>query len=124
MAGKASSGTIFLRVYVAPEISIGPGKADLLEGIRSTGSIAAAGRQLGMSYKRAWHLIEALNGHFAAPLVVSSKGGASGGGATLTELGLEVLQLYREMQLAAEKAIAPSLRKLRRRSVLDMSVRK
>jgi molybdate transport system regulatory protein len=82
---------------------LGPGKAQLLDGIRETGSIAAAGRGMAMSYKRAWSLVEEMNAAFAAPLVASVRGGAGGGGAVLTEAGAEVLRLYR---LALERAEA------------------
>jgi Bacterial regulatory helix-turn-helix protein, lysR family len=64
-----------LRIVLEPDIAIGPGKADLLEGIRETGSIAAAGRRLGMSYKRAWLLVETMNACFKSPLVEASRGG-------------------------------------------------
>ena len=101
-----------LRVTVAPGIRLGPGKAQLLQGISETGSISAAGRRMGMSYKRAWYLIEALNGHFDAALVEATKGGKTGGGARLTSLGTEVLNAYREMELATAKAVAPILRRL------------
>ena len=77
---------------------IGPGKADLLQGIAETGSIAAAGRRMKMSYKRAWGLVEVLNAMFAARLVTSSRGGAAHGGASLTPLGTEVLHRYRSLQ--------------------------
>lgn len=80
---------------------IGPGKADLLERIDRCGSIAAAGREMGMSYKRAWELIGTLNAMFRAPLVESTRGGPGGGGAVLTELGHEVLALYRAFQTEA-----------------------
>ena len=80
---------------------IGPGKADLLELIRDTGSIAAAGKAMGMSYKRAWTLVETLNALFASPLVIRSRGGATGGGARLTETGAEVLAHYRALEAAA-----------------------
>ncbi|MEX2518769.1 MAG: LysR family transcriptional regulator [Paracoccaceae bacterium] len=81
---------------------LGPGKADLLELIAETGSISAAGRRMGMSYKRAWSLVEVMNAIFRAPLVVSSRGGAKGGGAALTDEGVAVLAAYRrvEAQLA------------------------
>lgn len=104
-----------LRVVIAPGVGIGPGKAALLEGIRETGSIAAAGRRIGMSYKRAWLLVGALNGHFEVPLIEASKGGKSGGGAVLTPLGDEVLDAYREMQRMAGAAIAPVVGRLSRR---------
>ena len=88
---------------------LGPGKADLLQGIAETGSIAAAGRQMGMSYKRAWTLVEALNAMFPGALVASSRGGAAHGGAELTELGRRVLATYRAMQAKAEVAIGTEI---------------
>jgi molybdate transport system regulatory protein len=78
---------IWLRVFLGPDTMFGPGKAELLQSISETGSIAAAGRRMGMSYKRAWYLIDTLNAYFNEPLVVSIKGGAKGGGASLTETG-------------------------------------
>lgn len=103
-----------LRIVIAPGVGIGPGKAALLDGIRETGSIAAAGRRIGMSYKRAWLLVGALNSHFGSPLIEASKGGRAGGGATLTPLGEEVLAAYREMQERAEEAVAPLIERLSR----------
>lgn len=85
---------------------IGPGKAELLERIRDTGSIAAAGRQMAMSYKRAWMLVEEMNAAFAEPLVFSARGGQGGGGARLTGAGETVLRLYREAVDRAEAAAA------------------
>lgn len=70
---------VSLRVALSPDTLLGPGKADLLQGIRETGSIAAAGRRMGMSYKRAWYLIDTLNNGFREPLVMASKGGKAGG---------------------------------------------
>lgn len=102
-----------LRLVFEPDAALGPGKADLLEGIAATGSIAAAGRRMGMSYKRAWMLVEQLNAMFAAPLVESSRGGASGGGARLTEGGEAVLDLYRTMEAKAREAGAQEIDGLR-----------
>ena len=77
---------------------MGPGKAELLQGIGEAGSIAAAGRRMGMSYKRAWTLVEEMNAAFAAPLVASARGGAGGGGARVTPTGQEVLRHYRALE--------------------------
>jgi molybdate transport system regulatory protein len=85
---------------------LGPGKADLLERIRDTGSISAAGRAMEMSYKRAWMLVEEMNAAFRSPLVASSRGGRGVGGAHLTEAGLEVLRRYRSIETAAAAATA------------------
>src|SRR5262245_3720504 len=101
-----------LRVILGRGIAFGPGKAELLEHIRDTGSIAAAGRHMKMSYTRAWGLVEAMNHDFAALLVRSAKGGAKRGGASLTPLGLEVLQRYRRIQAKSMRAAAAELRAL------------
>lgn len=85
---------------------IGPGKAELLDRIHETGSIAAAGRGMEMSYKRAWMLVEEMNAAFRSPLVVSARGGSGGGGAHLTDVGSEVLRLYRDAVSRAERAAA------------------
>jgi molybdate transport system regulatory protein len=90
----------------------GPGKADLLAGIARTGSIAAAGRDMGMSYKRAWDLVQAMNAMFAVPLVSMARGGAKGGGASLTDEGARVLALYHLVQDAAVSAGDAALREL------------
>jgi molybdate transport system regulatory protein len=118
MSGNKTLGAR-LRIVLAPDIAIGPGKADLLQGIRETGSIAAAGRRMGMSYKRAWYLVETMNGHFAGPLVTASKGGPKGGGAALTALGQEVLKSYRRMEQLTHRAVAAEMGRLR--SLLDIS---
>lgn len=88
----------------------GPGKADLLSLIAQTGSIAAAGRQLGMSYKRAWGLVEQMNAAFESPLVASTRGGATRGGATLTETGERILALYRDLEAKTRAATRHELR--------------
>ncbi len=103
-----------LRIVLGPDIAIGPGKADLLEGIRATGSIAGAGRAMGMSYKRAWMLVESMNARFRAPLVTTRRGGAARGGAVLTEEGARVLAVYRRMEAETGRAIADDLAELRR----------
>lgn len=95
-------------------IAMGPGKADLLEGIRETGSIAAAGRRMGMSYKRAWYLVDIMNRCYVTPLVGSTKGGKKGGGAVLTPLGEEMLDCFRRMEKLAGKAVQMELKQLRR----------
>mgnify|MGYP002075155773 CR=1 FL=1 len=90
-------------------IALGPGKLQLLEAIRETGSIAAAGRSMDMSYKRAWHLVDTMNRCFKTPLVEASKGGARGGGAVLTPLAEEVIALYRRLEVRARKATEAEL---------------
>lgn len=99
-----------LRVLLGAEIAVGPGKADLLDAIERTGSISAAAREMAMSYRRAWLLIDAMNRSFRTPLVEASKGGTGGGGARLTVLGREVLARYRSLEAKAAASIAPELR--------------
>jgi molybdate transport system regulatory protein len=115
-------GLTHLRVTFSDDFYVGPGRADLLEGIAATGSIAAAGKVMGMSYKRAWGLVQALNDGFGRPLVVTSRGGSEQGGAALTEDGVFVLERYRAMQEATRKAIAADVAAVAR--TLDISSRK
>ncbi|NHZ64393.1 winged helix-turn-helix domain-containing protein [Massilia genomosp. 1] len=95
-----------LRLLQDDEIAMGPGKADLLDAIRRTGSISAAARAMGMSYRRAWLLVDVMNRSFGAPLVRSAAGGSQGGGASVTAMGNDVLTHYRAMQAAAMEAAA------------------
>ncbi|MFC3050422.1 winged helix-turn-helix domain-containing protein [Kordiimonas pumila] len=95
-----------LRIMAGDDIAFGPGKAELLSQIQKTGSIAAAGRAMGMSYKRAWLLVETMNNCFTSPLVEKQKGGATKGGATVTALGETVLNYFRDMQHSAAQAVA------------------
>lgn len=88
---------IKVQIYCGDEIAMGPGKADLLDRIAAEGSISAAGRALGMSYRRAWLLVDAMNRCWLEPLVETSPGAASGSGARITPFGIEVLRLYRRL---------------------------
>jgi molybdate transport system regulatory protein len=87
-----------IRILLGSSIAIGPGKAALLEAIGETGSIAAAGRRMGMSYQRAWVIAKTMNECFREPLIAATKGDIGGGGARLTSMGREVLALYRAME--------------------------
>lgn len=99
-----------LRILLGQDIAMGPGKADLLDAIARSGSIAAAARSMGMSYRRAWLLVDTMNRCFKAPLVEACKGGSGGGGARVTELGLDVLARYRAMELKAANSVAAEMR--------------
>lgn len=101
--------SLSLRIDVAPETRIGPGKIELLEKIAAFGSISAAGREMGMSYRRAWDLVEDLNRVFGKPMVERQVGGKSGGGAHLTALGLALVSQYRAIEQAAAEAARPHL---------------
>ena len=107
------SGLGHLRIVLSDKAYIGPGRADLLEGIAASGSISAAGKAMGMSYKRAWGLVQALNEGFGQTLVETARGGAGLGGAVLTPLGQSVLDRYRAMQRATDAAIAEDVAALR-----------
>jgi len=105
-----------LRLTLRRGVAFCPGKADLLQGIRDTGSIAAAGRRMKMSYTRAWGLVTDMNDDFRAPLVEAAKGGAERGRAALTPLGAEVLARYRRMEGRVRRVIAADLAALMKRA--------
>jgi molybdate transport system regulatory protein len=98
---------------------IGPGKVKLLESIRDTGSISAAARDMGMSYKRAWMLLDSMNQAFTEPVTTAAPGGAGGGGAVLTPFGVEVLERYRRIDEQSENITADDLAALKRRARRD-----
>jgi molybdate transport system regulatory protein len=110
-----------VRVDFGAERALGPGKIRLLEAIGKSGSISRAGRALGMSYRRAWLLIDDMNRAFRAPVVATQPGGARGGGAALTPFGLELIENYRAIETQAMAAAMPRLqaleKSLRRRQI-------
>lgn len=95
---------IKVQIYCGDEIAMGPGKADLLEAIAREGSISAAGRALGMSYRRTWLLVDAMNRCWDLPLVETALGGSKGGGAHLTARGIAILAQFRGLQRDLERA--------------------
>jgi len=103
-----------LRVLGKRAPAMGPGKAELIERIAATGSISAAARAMGMSYRRAWQLVEALNQDYRERVVVTATGGTRGGGARVTPFGKRLLALYRAMEDKACAAIAADLRRFTR----------
>ncbi len=107
--GPDAPPRLHIRITFGGAGMLGPGKADLLERIGRTGSIAAAGREMGMSYKRAWELVGTLNAMFRAPVVESTRGGPGGGGAVLTDTGRQVLALYRSFERASAEGGARQL---------------
>jgi molybdate transport system regulatory protein len=98
-----------LRISFPHEDRLGRGKMELLEHIRQTGSISAAGRAMDMSYRRAWLLVSDMNRMFKAPVVESQRGGQKGGGAALTPFGEELLSRFRHMEDAMRTALAGDL---------------
>ena len=104
MTQAALNLKIKLQLFCGDEIALGPGKADLLEAIDREGSISAAGRALGMSYRRTWLLVDAMNRCWDYPLVETATGGKQGGGASMTELGRSILRHYRGLQADLDRA--------------------
>ena len=111
-AAALSDTRLTLRVDFGASRSIGPGKIRLLEAIDRTGSITQAGRSLGMSYRRAWLLIDDMNRCFRDPVVNAKPGGSQGGGAVLTGFGSELVRDYRAIEMAATSAAHKRLRDL------------
>lgn len=100
------------RIYIGEEISIGPGKIDLLRQVGETCSIAAAARALGLPYKRAWLLINSLNQGFGRPVVETSIGGKGGGGALLTTLGQQLIERYDTLEASLNASSSKELQAL------------
>lgn len=108
-AGPLARARPRLRIMLGAGHKLGPGKIDLLEAIDATGSITAAGRSMGMSYRRAWVLIDEANRMFTRPLVVTSAGGTGGGGARLTDLGRDLVAAFRRIEALTRAAIEAEL---------------
>ncbi|MDQ5849588.1 MAG: LysR family transcriptional regulator [Pseudomonadota bacterium] len=94
--------------------AMGPGKAELIDRIAETGSISAAARAMGMSYRRAWQLVEALNKDYRQPIISTAIGGERGGGAKVTPFGKRVVALFRSMEDKASAAISADLQRFNR----------
>ena len=108
-----------IRVQFGAAFAIGPGKADLLQAVAETGSISAAARRMGMSYRRAWLLVDTMNQCFREPVVDTATGGKGGGGAQITSFGRAVLKCYRTMETRAMASISklmPDISRLLRKT--------
>jgi molybdate transport system regulatory protein len=103
---------LMLRVDFGPSRAIGPGKIRLLEAISKTGSISQAGRSLGMSYRRAWLLVDDMNHCFREPVITAQPGGTRGGGAMLTPFGRKLVRSYRAIETEATVAAGARLQDL------------
>lgn len=106
---------LFLRLYLDDQTWVGPGKVELLEHVGRTGSISAAGRAMGMSYRRAWLLVDALNAMFDRPVVTTQLGGRGGGAALLTPWGHDLVARFRRLERAAARAGKREIAALQRR---------
>jgi molybdate transport system regulatory protein len=111
-ATSAAQTRLTLRVDLGEDRAIGPGKIRLLEAIRDTGSITKAGLALGMSYRRAWLLVDDMNSCFREPVIAAQAGGSHGGGAALTPFGTRLIDQYRAIEAEAHSATAARLREL------------
>jgi molybdate transport system regulatory protein len=116
---RCGMARVRVSIFFESGARIGPGKAKLLETIRDTGSISAAARDMGMSYKRAWVLLDSINRTFTEPVVTAAPGGARGGGANLTPFGTEVLERYNRILDGAATSAVDDLAALARRARPD-----
>ena len=107
-----ATARLTLRVDLGDDRAVGPGKIRLLEAIRDTGSITKAGIALGMSYRRAWLLVDDMNNCFREPVVAAQAGGTHGGGAALTPFGTRLIEQYRSIEAEAHTATAQRLHEL------------
>ena len=98
------------RIEFGPEKRLGPGKVRLLECVSETGSISAAARKMGMSYRRAWLLIEEINGLVGGSAVETAAGGSGGGGTQLTALGMRLVEAYRAIEREADVIVSDRLK--------------
>ncbi len=114
---------IKLRIDFDDDRYIGHGRIQLLEMIGKHGSIAKAAKAMGMSYKRAWYLIDEFNDMFASPLVERRHGGRGGGAARLTPFGERLVREYRTMESSAIEVFAPQLRMIKKRLRKDGDTR-
>jgi molybdate transport system regulatory protein len=106
---ESTSLKLVLRIDFPYAERLGRGKIALLEHIRETGSISAAGRAMDMSYRRAWLLVSALNSMFSQDAVLSQRGGKQGGGAVVTPFGEELIRRFRAMEAKAAEALSEEL---------------
>ncbi len=112
MSRPPESAVPQLRVLLGSATAMGPGKAALVDAIERTGSISAAAREMSMSYRRAWDLVETMNRCFKKPLVETVTGGKGGGGARVTAFGRDVVRRYRAMEGKAARSVAADMKAL------------
>lgn len=99
-----------VRILIGAATALGPGKVGLLEAIAESGSISAAARAMGMSYRRAWMLVDTMNACFVGDLVTTNTGGVGGGGAAITPLGQDVIRRYHDMEERAAQSVREETR--------------
>lgn len=109
---KKRRATPQIRVLLGSAVAIGPGKADLIEAIGRTGSISGAAREMGMSYRRAWELVDTMNRCFRRDVIGTATGGSGGGGAKVTKFGGDVVRRYRAIEDKAAQSVANDMKGL------------
>ena len=103
-----------LRIVCSKKIALGPGKVELLKLIEETGSLNKAAKRMGMSYMRAWTLVQTMNECFREPVVIAERGGRAGGGMKVTETGRRALVLYQKIEFTACSSTTASWRSLQK----------
>ena len=121
MAKKVPGMVIRFRMDLSPTCSIGPGKIDLLEAIQAVGTLRAAARRLGFSYRRAWDILNDLNNTFSKPVTTAHIGGVGGGAVRLTETGMQVVNCYRSAAQKIEPRVRSVLSTIAAKAVLRNS---
>ena len=98
-----------IRLLLGEHVALGPGKIELIKAIKESGSISAAAKLMGMSYRRAWNLVDSINQDFSNQIIIASSGGKGGGGAIVTETGLEIIKYYQNIESKALRSIGTDL---------------
>jgi molybdate transport system regulatory protein len=98
--------TVRVRIYFGSALAVGPGRVELLEGIQRTGSLSQAARDMGMSYRRAWLLVQSLNNSLSQPASLAIRGGRRGGGALVTPTGRALIRAYRRTEAKVSRNIS------------------
>ena len=98
-----------VRLLLGNVAALGPGKIELINAIRETGSISGAAKVMGMSYRRAWNLVDSINHDFSTEIIITSSGGRGGGGAVVSEVGLDIIKRYQNIEVKALKSVSADL---------------
>ena len=103
-----------IRLILGNTVSLGPGKIELINAIEKTGSISGAAKMMGMSYRRAWNLVDSINQDFSAEIIITSSGGKGGGGALVSKVGLDIIERYQKIEEKALDSVSDDLDKFHR----------
>ena len=106
---KVKPQDLGIRLLLGNVAALGPGKIELINAIENAGSISGAAKLMGMSYRRAWNLVDSINHDFSTEIIVTSSGGKGGGGAVVTETGLDIIKRYRQIEAKALDSVSDDL---------------